>query len=184
MRARAVLAEGDHAHHDVAGVRDRGVGEQALHVRLGQRGDVADRHRQHGNEHEDVRPVDGPGQVPGAGALHGHAAEEEPQHDREPGRLGGHGQEGGHRRRRALVHVGAPEVERHRRRLEAEPGEDEQGDDVHGQAVGVGEAGAQHLADHGQARAARSCRTGARARRASRRWRWRRRGCTSARPRC
>ena len=50
------------------------------------------------------------------GAAGGQALEEEAQHDREARGLGRHGQEGGHRRGRALVDVGAPEVEGHGRR--------------------------------------------------------------------
>ena len=53
-------------------------------------------------------------------ADHGRAHE-----DGDAGDLGRGGEEGRHRRRRALVDVGRPHVERHRRNLEAEADEQE-----------------------------------------------------------
>src|SRR5262245_38926502 len=79
------------------------------------------------------------------------APEEEAGHHREAGGLGGHRQEGRDRRGRALVHVGAPEVEGHAGRLEAEAGQDEERDHVHAVAVALAQPGGEELAYAGQA---------------------------------
>src|SRR5215216_6701187 len=101
----------------VAGLGDRGVGEQADHVGLSQGDHVAEQHGEGGQDGEGWRPVAGVG-----GEGHeGHLEEAG-----EPGRLGGDRQVGGHRDRGALVGVGGPEVERGRRHLEGEAGDDQE----------------------------------------------------------
>ena len=85
----------------------------------------------------------------------GQRAVEEAQRDREPGRLRQHRQERRHRGRGALVHVGAPEVERHRRDLEAESGQRQERRRVHGEAIGVGNAAGEVLLEPRQRRGPR-----------------------------
>ncbi len=147
---RPVLGEGHDAHQQVAGVGDRGVGEQPLHVRLGEGGHVAHRHGQDGEHHQQLVPADRALEVPGARPGGREGPVEEAQHDREAGGLGQHREERGHGSGRALVDVGAPEVEGHRRDLEAEAHEEEQRDRVDREAVRLGDAAGQELLDPGQ----------------------------------
>ena len=55
----------------------------------------------------------------------GKGVDEDAHRHRHAGHLGRGGEEGGHRRRRALVDVGRPHVERHGRDLEGDAGGDE-----------------------------------------------------------
>ena len=104
---------GDRGHpdQDVAGVRDRRVGEHPLDIGLHQRGQVARRHRQHRHHPQHHRPV----------------RAERPQVDHEDAQEAGkrrdlhaHRHESRDRRRRALVGVGRPHMEGHGGDLEAE----------------------------------------------------------------
>ena len=97
-------------------MRDRRIGQHPLDVALRQRGDVPDGHRQDGQRVEQHAPV----------AVHRRQPlEEDAEQHRERRGLRPDRQERGDRRRRALVHVGRPHVERHRRDLEADAGHDQ-----------------------------------------------------------
>ena len=99
-----------HRHQDVAGVRDARVGQHALEVVLEQRGHVAHRHGQH--RHAPTAPAtQSAGTSPSARRPTRSSAAK-------AGGLRPRRHEGGHRRGRALVGVGRPHVERHRRDLE------------------------------------------------------------------
>ena len=85
-------------------------------LRLADGGEGAERHRGDRDEDDDLLPVGGD-RLEGA---HGDA------HDQRHGRhLRRGGEEGGDRRRRALIDVGRPHVERHGRDLEGEAGQHE-----------------------------------------------------------
>ena len=115
-RRRAPSApNGDDADQRVAHVGDAGVGEHALEVALDDGHEVAERLRGDGDDREQQRPsaASGPGgQVDAASRRQDH----------QRGALGHHREEGGDRRRRALVDVGRPGVEREQGQLEAEAG--------------------------------------------------------------
>ena len=113
LRAERVRG-GDRDQHE-AGLRDRRVGEQALDVPLRERGDVADRER--GDRDPGDRPR--PELLVARERRHEHPVGDDERHH-----LRRRAHERGHRRRRALVDVGRPHVERRRRGLEREPGDD------------------------------------------------------------
>ena len=114
--ADAGLGAGRQADERVAHVRDRGIGHQALDVRLADRREGAEHHGRDGDENDDLLPVD-------RDRLErlGHDANEH-RHGRH---LGRGREEGRHRRRRALVDVGRPHVERHGGDLEGDAGQHE-----------------------------------------------------------
>jgi hypothetical protein len=115
-RGQAGARQREHADGRVAGVRDRRVGEDALDVVLDERGERAVEHGR-GREHrEDRHPP---------GAQPRERDEVEAQQQRERGGLGRGGHERGDVRRRALVDVGRPEVERDERDLERDTDGDE-----------------------------------------------------------
>ena len=123
-------------------MRDRGVGEHPLEVGLGEPQDGAD---DHGDDRDpvDQRP---PGPLGGA-----EGDVEQPQDRPERGDLRAGGHEGGDRRRRPLVDVRRPGVERRDAGLEQQA-DDEQREAEHQQDVGaLGDVG---LADVAQADAA------------------------------
>ena len=111
------LAHHRQRHEDEAALGDRRVGEHPHDVRLAQRDEVADRHRR--------APT-----APRTAAATPRCRPRKPtktsvtQGD-EAGRLGGHRQERGDGRGRALVGVGRPGVEGHGRHLEGEADDDE-----------------------------------------------------------
>ena len=74
-----------------------------------------------------------------------HALDQQAHRDREGGELRRAADQQRHRRRRALVDVGHPHVERHGAELEGEPGDDE--DDAEDQHRAVDLAGADRLED-------------------------------------
>ena len=111
-RAGPAHAAGDQADQHVADVGDRRVGEHPLQVRLRERDDVSDRHRDRRDHPEQRRPV-------GRHAAQGHR--EHADQGREGAGLGPGRDQRRHARRRALIHVGHPHVKRHRGDLEAEP---------------------------------------------------------------
>ena len=115
-----------HADEHVAGVRDRRVGQHPFHVRLRERRDVADRHRDDGQRLEQQPPV---------GIHHRQPFDEDTQQHRERRGLRSDREKRGDRRRRALVHVRRPHVERHRRNLESDARHD-QDDRKHEPLVG------------------------------------------------
>ena len=131
----------------VAGVRDRAVGEHPLDVVLGQRHQVAERHRR-GRQHDHHRhpPV---GQRP-------ETLDEQAQDQREGTDLRHDREIAGDRRRRALVRVRRPVVERHRRDLERHAGGQER--QAHRQARrqrrGAGDDRGQGLVDRVELRRA------------------------------
>ena len=101
----------DAGQHEPA-VRDRGVGQQALHVRLGDRDDRADDHGECGHDPHERPPV--PGQL----------AERDVEHAEQRAERGDQGagrHQRGHRRGRALVDIRLPALERHRADLEEQP---------------------------------------------------------------
>ena len=69
-------------------------------------------------QHQHLLPVEGDAD---------HALDEQADRDREGGELGRAADEQRHRRRRALVDVGHPHVERHGAELEGQAGDDEDG---------------------------------------------------------
>ncbi len=95
---------------------DRGVGQQALDVVLQQGEQVAGDHRGGGDDGEDE-----PHRVVRREAHVAEVAQQQGEH----GALGDGGHEGRHRRRRALVDVGRPHVERHDAELEADADDDQ-----------------------------------------------------------
>ena len=98
---------------------DGRVGQGPLHVGLDDAEDRAAHHRQDGQGVDDRLPV---------GGVLAEGQVEDPDEAGEGGRLHARGHERGDRRGRAVVDVGAPRVERHRRHLEAEA------DEQHGEA--------------------------------------------------
>ena len=107
---------GDDADQDVTGVRDRGVGQQPLDVGLGDGDDRPDDHGEDGDGPHDRPPV--PGQP-----AEGHV--EDSQQGPERGHQRARGHQRGDRRRRALVDVGLPALERHRADLNSRPSSDQ-----------------------------------------------------------
>ena len=95
----------------VAGLRDRRVREQALERGLAERADVADDDRDRGER--------GERRAPSRAAASISATSKSRSSDAERGGLRRDRHERGDRRRRALVDVGRPLVERRDRRLEA-----------------------------------------------------------------
>ena len=166
------LRERQDADEDEAGVRDRGVGEQALDVGLGDREHRADDHGEHRDGVDAVLPVP----AVGADADEGHA-----QDDAEGGELGAGGHEAGDRGRGALVGVGGPRVERHRADLE-EQADEQQHDAGDEQAVEVAGGGRDRHGDGAQVGGAGVAVEQGRRRRGRTRSRTRRAGSTSARP--
>ncbi len=108
---------GGEADQHVAGVGDRGVGQEALDVALGDGDHVAEGHRQEGEDGNEILPV----VAQGAKAL-----DQNPDRGGEGGRLRHDRHEGGHGGRGAVVGVRRPEVERDRRHLEAEADDQEE----------------------------------------------------------
>ena len=131
---------------NIAGVGDARIGQHALEARLAERRKVADGHRQHG-EH---READEPGLV--MSDQRGHHADEGGE-----GRgLGRHRHERGDRRRRALVDIRRPLVERDERHLEAVADEEQPDADRKQRGEGQGHRERRYaLADLGQVGGAR-----------------------------
>ena len=95
---------------------DGGIGHQPLEVALADRREGTQRHRGDGDEDDDLLPV-------GRRRLEGFQHHAQDQRHRRHFRR--HREEGRHRRRGALVDVRRPHVERHRRDLEGQAGQDE-----------------------------------------------------------
>ena len=109
-------AAADHGQHDIAGLRDGREGHETLQVGLPDGEKVGDRDRKHRHGIEQCLP------------LADHRAEDLHQHGHQHERRRGlrHDREvGSHGRRRTLVGIGRPEMERHERNLEPQPGEEE-----------------------------------------------------------
>ncbi len=115
-RRRLVVAGHREWHEDEPALRDRRVREHTDDVRLLQGDEVPVDHRRGGEDPQH--------RLPRVGRLE-EAERDDAQHGDEATRLRRHRQERGHRRGRALVGVGCPEVERHRAHLEREPAEGE-----------------------------------------------------------
>ena len=133
----AVHRAGGEADQRIAHMADRGIGHQPLDVGLADGGEGAERHRGDGDEDDDLLPLRQDGGEGDDDGPHQHA------HRRH---LGRRGEEGRHRRRRALIDVRRPHVERHGRDLEGEAGDQEdeaedQPDRGHGRAIDGGDAG-------------------------------------------
>ncbi|GCC45278.1 hypothetical protein chiPu_0029552, partial [Chiloscyllium punctatum] len=112
-----------------AHMADRRIGHQALDVGLADRGERAQRHRGDRHEHQDLLPLADDARECGQRRTGEH---------RERGDLRSGREECRHRRRRSLIDVGRPHVERHRRDLEAEPGEQEHQAEHDADAAGGG----------------------------------------------
>ena len=117
--------EGDRSDRDgdqnVSGLGDARIGEHPLHGPLRDGDDVPDRLRRDREDREGGDPVDLDVQ---------QADQEDAEQGDDPDVLGGRGQENADRRRRALIHIGRPHVERHDRDLEPETRDQQhQGDD-------------------------------------------------------
>ena len=97
-------------------MRDGRVAQQTLEVGLHNAGDIADGQRHNGQHNQHVLPVERQRQ---------QAFNQNAQRHRERSNLRGAGNQQRHGRRRALVHVRHPHVERCHTQLEAEPGNDE-----------------------------------------------------------
>ena len=111
----AELVRGRDRDQHEARMGDGRVGEQPFHVALHERGEIADRERRTG-EHGDRDPP--------LVLLAGERRRQHAQRDDERRCLRRRRHERGHRGRRALVDVRRPHVERRRRGLEAEAGDD------------------------------------------------------------
>ena len=160
-RLHAPRPAGGEPHQRKAHVGDGAVGHQALDVLLPDRGDGAQKHGEHREKREDLGPV--------AHRI-AEGIEEDAGNERHRGHLGGAGEEGRHRRRRAFIDIGRPHVEGHGGDLEGEPGEDEdeaeeEADrhaailhrgDQHVKAGGAGEAVGQRGAVEEEPRAQRA----------------------------
>ena len=94
---------------------DGGVGEQALDVGLEEGAEVADGHREDGEDGDHQDPVV---------AVHGRGVEEEAEEDGEGGGLGGGRHEADDGGGGALVDVGGPDMEGGGGDFEAEADED------------------------------------------------------------
>ena len=141
MRGRRVVDRGGgEPDEDETGVGDRRVRQCPLQVGLHDRGDGADDERQDGQRHDDRAPV---------GAVDRERHQEDPQERREPGDLGGRRHERGDRAGCALVDVGRPHVERHRRDLEPEA-DDQQRDAGEQRAVLVERVPGEEARDPGE----------------------------------
>ncbi len=129
--ANADRGAGGQADQRVADMADRAVGHQPLDVALVDRGEGAEQHRQDGDEPDDLPP------------FRGEAAErldEKADEERDRGDLRRHREERRDRRRRPLVDVGRPHMERHGRDLEGEPDRDEHdADDETDRRAAIGE---------------------------------------------
>ncbi len=125
-------------------MRDRRVGEHALHVGLHHRGDRSDEQRQHREPEDRGAPVD---------LVDAERADEDAQDRGERGGLGRRRHERGHRGGRALVHVGRPHVERRGRDLEAEA-DQQQGEADEQHAVVEEHDAREELRDAGEVRGA------------------------------
>jgi hypothetical protein len=90
---------------------DRRIGHQPFDVALSDCREGAERHRGDRNEHNDLLPF-----VGDARKCHDRRSRE----DGDASDLGRSSKESGDRRRRTLIDVGRPHVERHRGNLEAE----------------------------------------------------------------
>ena len=112
-----------HGHHHVAGVRDRRVGQQPLHVRLPVGGEVAEGAGDGGQQADqpgDVQPRRGQGRR--ADGIDGRGEEHrQPGQQPQRGGLRGDGQEGADLGRGPLEDVRRPEMERHGGKLERQP---------------------------------------------------------------
>ncbi len=111
---------------------DGAVAEEADDVGLAEGDEVADRHRQGGQDPD--------GRAPDVAQL-GERQEAHRQQPHEPRRLGAHRQVGGHRGGRPLVGVGGPEVEGHGRHLEGEAPQHQQDAHDHQRLLGEVETG-------------------------------------------
>ncbi len=115
---------------------DRRIREHTLDAVLRDRGEVAEDHRERGDDRQDVLPVE---------TKVRHADVEDPREDREGRGFRCRGEKRRDRSRRAFVNVRSPHVERHRGDLEAES-RAEQHDAEHQRVVrdqrghGVGDA--------------------------------------------
>jgi hypothetical protein len=124
-----LAAGGDDRDEQVTGMRNAGEADEALHVVLGERGEVAEEdgrdghHGEHRHREEIIRAEDALG---------------EDEEHRETGGLGGDGEERGDRGRRALVNVGNPDLEGDGADLEGDTGEDEHDADGGEEVLGVG----------------------------------------------
>ena len=131
--------QAEDAGEDEAGVGDRGVGQQALDVALGDGQRGTDEHRQHGDDpqHRLPRPA-----VRAEGDV-------EQAHDRaEGGDLGAGRHERGDRGRGALVDVGGPRLERHGADLEEQADREQARADE--QQAGAADVVAHGLVDRGE----------------------------------
>ena len=103
-----------HAHQQIADVSHARIRQQPLHVRLRERREVADRHGERRERRHYRSPV----------RRYGHErVREKPQRQRQRRRLRRRRQPSRYRNWRAFVNVRRPHVERNRRQLESEPGE-------------------------------------------------------------
>ena len=112
----------DDAHQHEASVSDRGVGQQTLHVSLGQTDDRADSHGRHGDHCEDDLPV----------PSHGAQTDVEHTHQTDEGdELGRHRHPAADRGRGSGVDVRSPGGKRNSAHLEQQSDGDQHhaGDD-------------------------------------------------------
>ena len=163
---------GGEADQRIADMADRAVGHQPLDVLLRDRGDRAEHHRGDRQKHDDLAPFD----QQAAERLDHEAHEQRERRDLRRDR-----EERGDRGRRALVDIGGPHMERHRRYLEGEADRDkDEADDQPGRRR---RAAAEQSCQSGEARSCRRTRRSARRRKAACPRRARRERNISARPR-
>ncbi len=104
------LGERGEGDQGVAGVGDRRIGEHALDAVLAQSTQVADGHRERGHDPNQQQPMGVQLRIGAVGQAQEHG---------EGSDLGPGGHQGDHRGRRALIHVGSPDLEGRGRNLEA-----------------------------------------------------------------
>ena len=110
----AVRRAGHKGDEHIAGVGDARIGEHALEARLAQRGQVAERHGDDGDDRQGPSPCR---------LLGGKGDEQQADQGGEPCGLGAGAHESGDRRRRALIDIRRPHMEGDKADLEAEAGD-------------------------------------------------------------
>ena len=122
----AFTGQGSQSHHHVAGVGDRRIGEQAFEVRLKVSRQVAEgggQGREEGQgRHKKLSHLEA-----GLHACQAGQRQDEPCQQCQGRAFRRHRQKSGHFGRRTFKYIGTPEVERHRRQLEGDADENEQG---------------------------------------------------------
>ncbi len=116
-RRKSLAPAGDETEQGVAGVRDRGIGEEAAQIRLRERDKISDHDREGGERGQERRPA-GDQRMPGRAAVHrAEGNEHNFSEDNERRDLRAGSDEGGAGNRRSLDRCRAPRDGMARRRF-------------------------------------------------------------------